>query len=319
MNFTDIKDFREAHIHQQSNHDELNEFHDEIMRKTVQLAMKKMEEEQGEIPAPFAFFLMGSAGRSEQSIWSDQDHGIVFDGSETHQHYFLQLGEKIVDGLEIAGYEQCDGKVMSSESRWTKSVYGWKKQVVDWLEEESWQSLRHFSTFFDSRVLVGEARFLQELKEETFQYIDNNPKVMPRLVDNVDFIRKGVGVFGQLLPEQSGKMSGQINIKTTTLFPYINSLRLLALCNDLHQAPTMSRFDNLKSKYPFLSDYQILFNNLLAFKFEFTNDVEEYEEVHYIPLKELSKRHKQELKEFMKKGTELFDRTKHTIEEECSK
>ncbi len=319
MSYEDIRKWREQQIHLQMDHEQLNDFHDDLMLKTVQLALEKVKVEQGEVPAPFAFFLMGSAGRREQSIWSDQDHGIIFNGSEQHQAYFQKLGAEIVDGLEIVGYERCEGKVMASESRWTKSIEDWKRQVSDWLDEESWQSLRHFSTFFDSRVLLGEGKLLEDVKQVTFSYIQSHPEIMNRLVDNVGFIQKGVGVFGQLLPQQSGKRTGQINIKTTALFPYVNALRLLVLCNHIMKAPTLVRFAALKEKYSFLSEYHRLFESLLAFKFQFTKDATEYEEVHYIPLKKLSKKDKQELKEYMKKGAELFQQAKNTIEKECSK
>ncbi|MGP4040000.1 DUF294 nucleotidyltransferase-like domain-containing protein [Gracilibacillus sp. D59] len=319
MSYEDIKKWREQHIHEQIDHEQLNNFHDDLMLKTVQLAMEKFEEEQGEVPAPFAFFLMGSAGRKEQSVWSDQDHGIVFDGSSQHQDYFQKLGEEIVDGLEKVGYERCDGKVMASESRWTKPIDEWKQQVIDWLDEETWQSLRHFSTFIDSRFFLGEAKLLDDVKQVAFSYIQSYPEIMNRLIDNVGFIQKGVGVFGQLLPQQSGKRTGQINIKTTAMFPFVNALRLLVLCNQIMKAPTVERFTALTAKYSFLTEYQILFESLLAFKFQFTKNAVEYEEVHYIPLKKLSKKDKQELKEYMKKGGELFERTKNTIEKECSK
>ncbi|MDX8046396.1 DUF294 nucleotidyltransferase-like domain-containing protein [Gracilibacillus sp. S3-1-1] len=319
MNYTKIREWREQYIHQQENHEKLNQFHDELMMKTITTAMEKVKQEQGDIPAPFAFFLMGSAARKEQSIWSDQDHGIVFDGTNKHQAYFQALGSEIVKGLEMVGYERCDGFVMASKSLWTKPVEEWKEQVISWLKEESWQSLRHFSTFFDSRVFLGEETLLQEVKEVTFSYIQEQPMIMNRLIDNFAFIHKSIGLFGQLLPQQNGKRAGQINIKTTTLFPYVNSLRLLVLWNQISEASTASRFTALKETYPFLTEYEVLFEKLQAFKFVFTKDAIEYDGVHYIPLKNLSKEDKQELKEYMKKGAELFERTKKLIEKECAK
>lgn len=319
MGYQEIKQYREQHIHKQVNHRQLNALHDEVMEQTVQLAMEKVEEEQGKVPAPFAFFLMGSAGRSEQSIWSDQDHGIIYDGNQGEKEYFLLLGEEIVSGLEIVGYERCEGKVMASESMWTNSVADWKKQVTTWLEEANWQSLRHFLTFFDSRVLIGNQHFLAEIKQVIFSYIKDHPGVVSRLIDNVGFIRKGIGVFGQLLPEPSGQMMGQINIKTTTLFPYINSLRLLAITNEATKAPTLDRFTTLKRKYPYLEQYQSLFQSLLEFKFRFAQQANNYQEVHYIPLKQLTKSDKQELKQYMKKGSALFSQTKKSLKNECSK
>ncbi|KAB8137878.1 hypothetical protein F9U64_07470 [Gracilibacillus oryzae] len=317
MEYDEIKRFREQNIHKQKDYSELNTFHDKLIKHTVEIAMQKVEEEQGKAPAPFAFFIMGSAGRSEQSIWTDQDHGIVYQGTDEEKEYFLLLGKEIANGLEIVGYPKCDGKVMASEPMWTHSVENWTAQVDMWLNEATWQSLRHFSTFFDSRVIIGETAFLDEIKKATFQHLGSDPQVYKRLIDNVDFIRKGVGIFGQLLPEQSGPMTGHIHLKTTTFFPYVNSLRLLALVNHSFSVSTAVRFNDLKDSYPFLAEYEDQFERLLEFRYLFTKEAKNYDEVHYVSLNKLSKSDKQELKQFMKSGADLFETTKSFIEKEC--
>ncbi|MFC4402134.1 DUF294 nucleotidyltransferase-like domain-containing protein [Gracilibacillus xinjiangensis] len=318
MDYEEIKLFREQNIHKQSNYQDLNIFHDRLIEQTVKTALRKIEEEQGKAPAPFAFFVMGSAGRSEQSLWTDQDHGIVYKGTSAEKEYFLQLGEEIANGLEIVCYPKCEGKVMASEPMWTHSVENWSYQVEHWLDEATWQSLRHFSTFFDSRVLIGDTAFLDAVKRATFDHLDSDTRVYKRLIDNVDYIRKGIGIFGQLLPEQSGPMTGHIHLKTTAFFPYVNALRLLALVNhDLHVS-TAVRFQCLKDSYPFLLEYEDQFERLLEFRYKHTKKAKNYDEVHYVSLKQLSKSDKQELKHFMKSGAELFDKTKNFIENECS-
>ncbi|WP_240468737.1 DUF294 nucleotidyltransferase-like domain-containing protein [Gracilibacillus sp. YIM 98692] len=318
-NYEEIKQFREQYIKEKENAQQLNAFHDKVMEKTVHVAMEKVEREQGQIPAPFAFFIMGSAGRQEQSVWSDQDHGIIFEGDEQFTSYFLTLGEEIVHGLEMVGYQKCDGKVMASEPMWTKTRQSWEKKIHEWLDNATWQSLRHFSTFFDSRVLIGNSFLLSDVKQVAFEYLEQHVHVYERLIDNVDFIRKGIGIFGQLLPEQSGEMSGRINIKTTTIFPYVNALRLLALVDKCEEASTAGRFQLLKNKYPFLQDYEEIYLKLLKFKHLYTKDAKDYDEVHHVAVKSLRKRDKQELKSFMKNGSELFQKTKKQVEIECSK
>ncbi|WP_226038542.1 DUF294 nucleotidyltransferase-like domain-containing protein [Aquibacillus saliphilus] len=301
------------------NHQQLNELHDEIIEKTVELAMEKVQSELGSPPAPFAFFLMGSAGRFEQSVWSDQDHGIIFDGSNSCQFYFLTLGTEITNGLAEVGYERCDGLVMSSNPNWCQSIAGWKTQLVDWLNEASWKSLRHFSTFFDSRVLVGEVSFLTELKTEVFQVLRQQPSLYLRLVENVDFIKKGIGVFGQLLPELHGENTGTIQLKQTAFFPYVNALRLLALKDEMFEPSTISRFKELSfDAYPSIKSYQDNFIELLDFRLYFKKEAKNYQEVHLIHLDSLTKEDKQKLKQLMKKGYKLFSETKTIMEKECS-
>ncbi|GAB2565813.1 DUF294 nucleotidyltransferase-like domain-containing protein [Gracilibacillus alcaliphilus] len=316
--YTEIMEWRNQNLLQAKDYQTLNDIHDEVMLSVVQNAMKIMQEKQGPPPACFAFFVMGSAGRREQMVWSDQDHGIVYDGDSSDQTYFQDLGKEIVEGMVITGYAVCEGKVMASESMWTKSLPAWKRQVQEWLEEENWQSLRHFSTFFDSRILLGEENLLHQIKQVIFRYIETSPRVMLRLIDNVDFIPKGLGVFGQLLVERSGPRTGQMNIKTTTIFPYINALRLLAIWNHCLAVPTIDRMLVLKERYPFIEKYQQALEGVLAFKYQRTMTAKTYDDVHYIHVDSLTKQEKQQWKEYVKQGIALFDEMKKHIENECS-
>ena len=318
-NYQEIKQWRNQQIKLVSaNHRQLNLLHDEVLRLTIQMAMEKVKGERGNTPAPFAFFLMGSAGRFEQSVWSDQDHGIIFDGSEDSQAYFLALGTEIMDGLTEAGYELCDGKVMASNPLWCRSIDQWERQISSWLEEASWQSLRHFSTFFDSRVLVGEEDYLHQIKETAFSTLESHPFLHKRLLENVGFVKKGIGFFGQLLPEQHGEQTGSVQLKPTTFFPYINALRLLALKEKITAPSTLARFDRLPASYASIKQFEPDFDRLLQFRLASRKNATSYQEVHVIPLDSLTRQEKHELKQLMKKGYNLFDKTKKLIEKECS-
>ncbi|MRG87899.1 DUF294 nucleotidyltransferase-like domain-containing protein [Salinibacillus xinjiangensis] len=315
--YGEIFKWRQKQIHQVStNHVQLNTFHDEIIRKSVQVSMDKVQREWGPPPAPFAFFLMGSAGRFEQSIWSDQDHGLIFHGPPDCKDYFLTLGNEIAYGLSVTGYVLCEGKVMASNPLWCHSIRDWKLQLSDWLTEASWASLRHFLTFFDSRVLVGDADFINEVKHFVFRFMENQPKLYIRLIENVEFMKKGVGVFGQLLPELHGKQTGNIQLKQTAFFPHVNALRLLALKEKILKPSTLSRFHQIKYTYPEIYNFEPYFNQLLKFRLRFQQNIKSYQQAHLIPLDELTKLDKKELKLLMKKGYDLFSKTNKIIKNE---
>ncbi|MFB6468277.1 DUF294 nucleotidyltransferase-like domain-containing protein [Cytobacillus sp. Hz8] len=296
----------------------LNQFHDELIEATVQKAIKNVESELGPAPAHFTFFLMGSGGRLEQSIWSDQDHGIIFSGKEEMKFYFLQLGTEISQGLSEVGYPFCDGKVMSSNPKWCNSLEAWEKQIYDWLDEASWESLRYFSTFFDSRVLLGSESRLIKLKEGAFKILKENPFLLTRLLENISHIRKGLGVLGQLLPNTSGKEAGSINMKEVVLFPYVNSLRLLSLKEEILAPSTLERFRFLPESYYHIKDYQSSFEKLLRLRLYHKKKAENYENVHFLNIHSLSKSEKLEIKEIMKNGYKLFEETKEIIQKGCS-
>jgi CBS domain-containing protein len=317
--YLEMREWREKHIHNAcDNPTVLNQFHDRLMKETVQKAIEKIESELGPAPAHFAFFIMGSAGRSEQAIWSDQDHGIIFAGGEESKPYFLKLGIEISNGLSVVGYERCDGKVMASNPKWCNSMNAWEQQIGGWLKEASWESLRYFSTFFDSRVLLGDDCFLSKLKELAFQHLREEPYLYIRLLENISHIKKGIGILGQLLPNSSGKETGYINMKEVILFSYVNSLRLLSLKEEILAPSTLTRFQQLSNDYKDIKKYQLDFEKLLKFRLYYKKYSKSYADVHFLKITSLSKSEKQELKQIMKNGYKLFAETKNIIIRGCS-
>ncbi|WP_245546982.1 DUF294 nucleotidyltransferase-like domain-containing protein [Evansella cellulosilytica] len=311
-----MKKWRADNIYKVSmDHQKLNAFHDELMKQIVHTALEKVKSESGLPPAHFAFFLMGSAGRAEQAIWSDQDHGIIFDGDKKDEQYFLKLGSEISEGFAICGYELCEGNVMASNPLWCKSLVDWEKQILNWFDEDSWTSIRNFTIFFDSRVLVGKHKLLEQLKEIAFNKLSHEKHLMNRLIDNVGRIKKTLGVFGQFLPEQYGEHAGAIHLKHAVFFPYVNALRLLAIYERVSDPSTLARFQKLPSNYDHsLKLYRRDFNNLLDFRLRSFENAKDYHDVHYLNIKSLSKSEREALKVIVKRGIKLFNETKLVIE-----
>jgi len=289
------------------NHFSLNQFHDELISKVVSLSVEKIESEQGIPPARFAFFVTGSAGRFEQSIWSDQDHGIIFEGKNEHEHltYFLALGDEIVKGLNVCGYEECDGKVMANNPLWCRSTSSWQRQVSNWLENDSWENLRNTSIFIDSRVLIGDKELLEERKRTIFDIIDRKPLLLERMADNIENRKKGVGWFGQLLPVQKGPNKGMLDFKLIVLFPFVNAMRLLSYAEKITESSTLSRFQQLSDYELNLAHYEQSFCKALEFRLEKVDPSHSYEEIHFIDVEQLTKTERQRMKKWMKEGSSL--------------
>ncbi|WP_280770995.1 DUF294 nucleotidyltransferase-like domain-containing protein [Salipaludibacillus daqingensis] len=290
-----------------NNHFELNEFHDELIAKVVLLSIKKVETEQGNPPARFAFIVMGSAGRFEQSVWSDQDHGIIFEGNDDHQDYFLRLGKEIVKGLTICGYEPCDGKVMANNPLWCRSSHSWEEQLSHWLKEDSWENLRNTSIFIDSRVLIGDPSLLQERKQMVFDKIENEKHLLKRMADNVETSKKGLGWFGQLIPIQKGPNKGKIDFKLTVLFPFVNAMRLLSYAEKISDSSTLKRFQRLSDSEAQLQKYEKTFLKALDYRLKHADSTQSYENIHFINVDQISKSDRQMLKGWIKEGSILLN------------
>ena len=135
---------------------------DSVTERLVQLAI----EELGEPPADFSFIAMGSQGRQEQTLITDQDNGIIFvphpdSDSQITLEYFLRLGKMVNDGMAQAGYLPCRGGVMSGQPRWCRPLTEWKSGFNEWIQKSEPQEIIDFSIFFDFRTIYGDAELAQ--------------------------------------------------------------------------------------------------------------------------------------------------------------
>lgn len=294
----------------------LNQFHDQLILQVVNEAIRRVNDEFGPPPSPFCFFMMGSNGRFEQAIWSDQDHGILFlEKNGKNNQYFLNLGKEISKGLFIAGYPHCDGEVMASNSMWCKSLFDWKKQLTSWVTDESWDSIRHLLIFMDARPLYGDGVHLNDLKRNIHDMI-HEQHLLKRILENTMHVKKGLNILGGLLVETHGKYAGSLNLKETAFLPFVNSIRLLAIKEKILSYSTLSRIKELPETI--MSEvekkfYEDHFFKLLEIRLKYGNH-KDYESGHYLPIEKLRKHQVKEVKEILKAGLHLHQHTRKVIE-----
>ncbi|MGG1676179.1 DUF294 nucleotidyltransferase-like domain-containing protein [Neobacillus sp. NRS-1170] len=317
--YLEIRNYRDSRIGEVSrDHFRLNDFHDEIMRQVIELAVCRTKEKYGPLPCSFSFFVMGSAGRFEQSIWSDQDNGIIYqEVSPESQAYFLKLGMEITAGLYLAGYDYCDGGVMANNPIWCKSMFEWQQQLTNWLLDSSWESIRYLLIFIDGRSIYGENKYIEKLKTIVYQTV-HKEQLISKVLGNTLYIKKGVNVLGNLLVETHGPYAGSLNLKEVGLFPYVNAVRLLAIKANVTGTSTLSRLGQMQEAG--LSSiekdlYKKRFLQLLNYRLLYGNHTD-YKSGHYIPIQILSKEQNKELKTIIRNGAAFFRLVRRLIEKD---
>ena len=137
------------------------------------IALKVIEDvirEMGPPPAKFVFIVLGSEGRQEQTLLTDQDNAIIYEDKanehrEEVREYFLRFAEQVSDRLNEVGFSFCDGGFMAKNPKWTHSLSHWKRNYQEWLHESNPENVMRFAAFFDVRYLYGEADILDELRD----------------------------------------------------------------------------------------------------------------------------------------------------------
>ena len=138
---------------------------DSIQRRLIELAM----EELGPAPCKFAFIALGSQGRGEQTLATDQDNAIITVNLQESfrqeaQSYFKILAEKVNMELDAVGYQRCPGDIMASNPKWNRELNGWKKYFSDWIGNSNPQDILDAAIFFDFRCIYGETILVKQLR-----------------------------------------------------------------------------------------------------------------------------------------------------------
>jgi PAS domain S-box-containing protein len=222
---------------------------DAISERLVQLAI----EEFGPPPAAFAFIAMGSQGRQEQTLLTDQDNGIIFASSvdadlKQVSEYFLRLGTRVCEGLNRAGYPLCRGQVMANNPRWCRSLPDWISGFNEWVHKSEPQEIIDLSISFDFRTVYGDADLTHELRRGIYSALANQSAFFHYFAQNALNFKPPFRLLGNIyLSGGATEHVGEINLKDA-MMPIVSFARLYALRHQVNQTHTLERIEALTER-----------------------------------------------------------------------
>lgn len=226
----------------------VNRMQDEVMSRAVLLCETEMAEAGwGVAPSPFAFVVFGSAGRGEQTLWSDQDNGLIIgiQGGEKSDNYFRAFGERLSAILEVAGYPPCQGKVMVSNPMWRKSVTGWQQQLTHWRGELEWEDVRYLTIVADMRHITGDRELSTAWRKDLMSRLERTDELEAAILRNTIRHKSALNILGQIITERFGEHAGEFDVKYGLYIPLVNGIRCLALYYGVGESSTLERLSRL--------------------------------------------------------------------------
>lgn len=283
------------------------ELNDHFMLRAAQLT----EEEMGPAPCDYSIMVIGSEGRREQSLKTDQDNALIFDGNSKNKDYFENFADKYIKLLLAIGFPPCPGNVMISNPYWRRTKDEWFNEIAKWMENPKPENVLNISIFFDFRNVHGKERLIDELWQFISQRIKSSKHFLPFLASEAIKFRPPVGFLGKLRTEKEGSHKGEIDIKKYGIFPITQGIRVLSLHNEIRNTNTFERIRKLKDLSVFTSDFAKDLEE--AYRFLMTLRLKSQAQKlrnnqpadNYINPKELSKTEREILTDVFKKIEEL--------------
>jgi CBS domain-containing protein len=233
-------------------------FSDAILDKVINFSIAEL----GNPPCKFAFMIMGSEGREEQTLVSDQDNGIIYEDLENDKEreyaaeYFGKLAELVCNQLNTAGYKFCTGECMAKNPNWCQPLLNWKKYFHNWIYQGSNEDLLHASIFFDFRGVWGDLALTDQLKSFLLDCVQKRAGFLRHLTENALHFKPPIGLFGKLVVESDGEHKDAFNIKSA-MQPIVDLARVYSLKHGIVQTNTLTRLFRLYTKNVFTNKQYI--------------------------------------------------------------
>ncbi|ALC05671.1 signal-transduction protein [Corynebacterium deserti GIMN1.010] len=213
---------------------------DSLARRLLTLGEQKL----GTPPVPYCFVVVGSQGRKEMGLASDQDNALVLDNSydeKDHGEYFAALSEFVCNGLDRAGQVLCPGDMMASNPEWRMTVDQWVSTFHTWITAPEPDALLHAQTFFDFRGIYGDIELAKIVHKNAVSMAKGARRLHAHLASLAARRDPPLGFFRGLVVERSGEYGQTLDIKKGGTAGIVQMARLYALATGSDAVGTRER------------------------------------------------------------------------------
>jgi CBS domain-containing protein len=198
---------------------------DAATRRLVEIAIGEL----GAPPAPWAWLALGSEARREQTLATDQDNGLAYDGEGPEvEEYFAELAERVNAALAHAGYAECRAGVMARNPGWRLSRAGWIDLFETWLRAPTRRDVHIAMIGLDVRAIAGPLPIERDL-DALLETAPQHPYFLDRLARAALELTPPTGFLREFVVESSGEHVGTLDIKLGGVAPIVGLARLYAL------------------------------------------------------------------------------------------
>jgi len=190
------------------------------------------------------WIVLGSAGRAEQTLATDQDNAIVFADAadpEARRRTLLPLAERVNAALDRSGYPLCRGEVMAGNPRWCLAQAEWRERFASWIDRPDPEALLNAAIFFDFRAVHGERGVVSGLRDWLAGYAPDRGRFLFPMVRNALGNQPPLGLVRDFAVARGGEHPGTIDLKVNGVQLFVEPARIYSLADGVAATNTLER------------------------------------------------------------------------------
>ncbi len=282
-----------------------------LLNKIVLLAIEKT----GIPPTQFSFLALGSQGRKEQLLVTNQNNILVFEDVAPEKYrevkfYFVQLAKLINAEIDKLGYYSNENEIIASNLKWTKSYTETISLYNSWIKTPGEKNNDYDGIFFDFELIYGDQKIKDNLEIAVFQSLKNNTIFFDFAGNLLLKNPYPLTFFKKFSVDEDGNFKDMFNLKQKGIQFYVDFTRLIALSfglkginNTFLRLKQLALLDKKHSElYTDLAD-----NYIKLVEFRTKEGVMNDNNGAYIKVDELTKPEKEELKKCLQSIDDMVD------------
>ena len=218
----------------------VSELNEKVYSKVYELSVPQEYRSQA------ALIVMGSEGRHEQTLRTDQDNALII-SNEADVSLFEPFMIQFSKHLETLGFPLCKGAVMVNNAEWRGSVKRFEARIDHWVESYDEASLQKLAIFLDAHCVSGDCTLLDETKHFLYRCFTAREDILAQMAKSALSFETPLTLFSNFITERSSNSSA-IDLKKGGIFAIVHGIRVLALEHGIHDTNTIERIKALNNQ-----------------------------------------------------------------------
>ena len=195
-------------------------------------------------PIRYAWLALGSEGRREQTVVTDQDNALIFEtasgDTEQARGRLLPFAASVNAALAALGFPLCPGNIMAGNADCCLSGAEWRERFAGWIREPTPGALLNANIFFDFRPIAGAPDLAEDLRSWVLARTPESRLFLRLLVANALQCEPPLGLMRSFRTDE-GEHAGTIDLKTHGTRLFVDAARVLALAFGVQATHTAER------------------------------------------------------------------------------